>query len=110
MCQYIFISHMLTIMMAMDKYVNLIQNIQNDCLHVWPTVLFIFYHINDLSTNGWHSFRNFSNSFLWFVTVTRSRAVDLQKKQTSRSVFQCYVFGCPGVGKVQLYFTNFVTV
>ena len=32
--------------------------------------------------------------------VTRSKAVDLQKKQTSRSVFQCYVFGAPGVGKV----------
>ncbi|CAH3195771.1 unnamed protein product [Porites evermanni] len=31
--------------------------------------------------------------------VTRSKAVDLQKKQTSRSVFQCYVFGAPGVGK-----------
>ncbi|XP_027043432.1 mitochondrial Rho GTPase 1-A-like isoform X1 [Pocillopora damicornis] len=31
--------------------------------------------------------------------VTRSKAVDLQKKQTSRSVFQCYVFGPPGVGK-----------
>lgn len=33
------------------------------------------------------------------ITVTRSKAVDLQKKQTSRSVFQCYVFGAPGVGK-----------
>ncbi|XP_067044575.1 mitochondrial Rho GTPase 1-A-like isoform X2 [Acropora muricata] len=33
------------------------------------------------------------------VTVTRSKTVDLQKKQTSRSVFQCYVFGPPGVGK-----------
>lgn len=33
------------------------------------------------------------------ITVTRSKAVDLQKKQTSRSVFQCYVFGPPGVGK-----------
>ncbi|KAK2571827.1 Mitochondrial Rho GTPase 1-A [Acropora cervicornis] len=32
-------------------------------------------------------------------TVTRSKTVDLQKKQTSRSVFQCYVFGPPGVGK-----------
>ncbi|XP_044184234.1 mitochondrial Rho GTPase 1-A-like isoform X1 [Acropora millepora] len=31
--------------------------------------------------------------------VTRSKTVDLQKKQTSRSVFQCYVFGPPGVGK-----------
>ena len=34
------------------------------------------------------------------IQVTRSKAVDLQKKQTSRSVFQCYVFGPPGVGKV----------
>lgn len=33
------------------------------------------------------------------ITVTRSKAIDLQKKQTSRSVFQCYVFGPPGVGK-----------
>ncbi|KAJ7361785.1 Mitochondrial Rho GTPase 2 [Desmophyllum pertusum] len=32
-------------------------------------------------------------------SVIRSKAVDLQKKQTSRSVFQCYVFGPPGVGK-----------
>ncbi|XP_020626565.1 mitochondrial Rho GTPase 1-A-like [Orbicella faveolata] len=33
------------------------------------------------------------------ITVTRSKVVDMQKKQTSRSVFQCYVFGPPGVGK-----------
>lgn len=33
------------------------------------------------------------------ITVTRSKTIDLQKKQTSRSVFQCYVFGPPGVGK-----------
>lgn len=38
-------------------------------------------------------------SLLTAITVTRSKAVDLQKKQTSRSVFQCYVFGPPGVGK-----------
>ncbi|CAH3190659.1 unnamed protein product [Porites evermanni] len=31
--------------------------------------------------------------------VMRSKAFDLQKKQTSRSVFQCYVFGAPEVGK-----------
>lgn len=39
------------------------------------------------------------------VVVTRSKAVDLQKKQTSRSVFQCYVFGPPGVGKVRTKLT-----
>ena len=40
--------------------------------------------------------------FCFVPVVTRSKAVDLQKKQTSRSVFQCYVFGPPGVGKVRL--------
>lgn len=40
--------------------------------------------------------------FRFVPVVTRSKAVDLQKKQTSRSVFQCYVFGPPGVGKVRL--------
>ncbi|KXJ23686.1 Mitochondrial Rho GTPase 1-A [Exaiptasia diaphana] len=33
------------------------------------------------------------------ITVTRSKSVDIQKKSTSRTVFQCYVFGAPGVGK-----------
>jgi len=40
-------------------------------------------------------------SWLPLFAVTRSKTVDLQKKQTSRSVFQCYVFGPPGVGKVR---------
>ncbi|KAK3717334.1 hypothetical protein QZH41_011563 [Actinostola sp. cb2023] len=40
----------------------------------------------------------------WAVSklVTRSKSIDIQKKSTSRSVFQCYVFGPPGVGKVIL--------
>ena len=31
--------------------------------------------------------------------VTRDKRVDLQRKQTSRSVFQCHVIGPRGVGK-----------
>ncbi|XP_032235102.2 mitochondrial Rho GTPase 1-A isoform X2 [Nematostella vectensis] len=33
------------------------------------------------------------------IAVTRSKSIDIQKKSTTRSVFQCYVFGPPGVGK-----------
>lgn len=44
----------------------------------------------------------FNRNIRFAPVVTRSKAVDLQKKQTSRSVFQCYVFGPPGVGKVRL--------
>ncbi|XP_020912381.1 mitochondrial Rho GTPase 1-A isoform X1 [Exaiptasia diaphana] len=41
------------------------------------------------------------NGLEWAVSklVTRSKSVDIQKKSTSRTVFQCYVFGAPGVGK-----------
>uniref|UniRef100_A0A8C7YLF3 Ras homolog family member T1a n=1 Tax=Oryzias sinensis TaxID=183150 RepID=A0A8C7YLF3_9TELE len=33
------------------------------------------------------------------ITVTRSKRIDLQKKQTQRSVFRCNVFGAAGSGK-----------
>ncbi|XP_076871547.1 mitochondrial Rho GTPase 1b isoform X2 [Brachyhypopomus gauderio] len=33
------------------------------------------------------------------ITVTRAKALDLQKRQTQRSVFLCNVFGGPGSGK-----------
>uniref|UniRef100_A0A8C9WNT0 Mitochondrial Rho GTPase n=1 Tax=Scleropages formosus TaxID=113540 RepID=A0A8C9WNT0_SCLFO len=33
------------------------------------------------------------------ITVTRNKRIDLQKKQTQRSVFRCSVFGAKGSGK-----------
>ncbi|XP_061085981.1 mitochondrial Rho GTPase 1b isoform X1 [Conger conger] len=33
------------------------------------------------------------------ITATRDKKIDLQKKQTQRSVFRCNVFGAPGSGK-----------
>ena len=36
----------------------------------------------------------------YFLKVTRSKDVDLAKKQTSRTVFRCNVIGPPGSGKV----------
>ncbi|XP_069122732.1 mitochondrial Rho GTPase 1-A-like isoform X1 [Argopecten irradians] len=33
------------------------------------------------------------------ITVTRDKKIDLDKKQTSRNVFRCYVLGAKGVGK-----------
>ena len=34
------------------------------------------------------------------IAVTREKKVDVQKRQTSRSLFQCHVIGPKGVGKV----------
>ncbi len=43
-----------------------------------------------------------ASNFLFDVSVTRDKKVDLQKKQTSRVVFQCHVIGPKGVGKVSI--------
>ena len=42
-------------------------------------------------------------SELIIFLVTRSKEVDLSKKQTSRNVFRCNVIGPPGSGKVVVY-------
>lgn len=34
-----------------------------------------------------------------FPSVTRNKRIDLQKKQTQRSVFRCNVLGAQGSGK-----------
>ena len=34
-----------------------------------------------------------------FLAVTQDKRIDLQRKQTNRSVFQCHVIGPRGVGK-----------
>ena len=48
-----------------------------------------------------------SNNF----TVTRDKKIDLDKKQTSRTVFRCHVLGSKAVGKVRLkhFHTEFST-
>jgi len=37
-----------------------------------------------------------------FFTVTREKSVDLAKKQSSRTVYQCHVFGAKNAGKSAL--------
>jgi len=54
----------------------------------------------------WVSSASIVRCICFVLVVTRSKVVDMQKKQTSRSVFQCYVFGPPGVGKVSLLQTQ----
>lgn len=36
------------------------------------------------------------------VSVTRDKKIDLEKRQTSRNIFQCRVIGPKGVGKVSV--------
>ena len=42
--------------------------------------------------------------------VTRSKDVDLAKKQTSRTVFRCNVIGAPGSGRVSKQYQALVIV
>jgi hypothetical protein len=52
-------------------------------------------------------FEGFSDEFVFCMfTVTRDRRIDLEKKQTGRSVFLCRVFGPRGVGKVNFFHRN----
>ena len=37
---------------------------------------------------------------LVFISVTRDKKIDLEKRQTTRNVFRCHVLGAKSVGKV----------
>nr|ALG00086.1 Rho GTPase [Azumapecten farreri]ALG00104.1 Rho GTPase [Azumapecten farreri] len=52
--------------------------------------------VENLAYLGYHYHHD---SQLSAITVTRDKKIDLDKKQTSRNVFRCYVLGTKGVGK-----------
>ncbi|OWF40098.1 Mitochondrial Rho GTPase 1 [Mizuhopecten yessoensis] len=52
--------------------------------------------VENLAYLGYHYHQE---SQLSAITVTRDKKIDLDKKQTSRNVFRCYVLGTKGVGK-----------
>lgn len=84
---------------TLASYHSQLQGNKRKFLSLDETVGFSYFESNE--TNF---IQKIFNLFVFYlILVTRNKMTDLSKRRTNRTVFNCYVFGPVGSGKVSKY-------